>query len=366
VKRRLFLPVLSRHLLREFGGTFLLTLLAFVAIYILTEFFDRLDSFLGHGATPEQMARYFLLRIPFVLSQVTPFAVLVGSLVSLGLLARQNEFVALRACGVSVWQLAVPLFVAAIVITLTTLAWNETVVPTTARRARTIESVEIRKRAAATVFTGRDVWFHGAAGFYNIDKVSLRLQTLYGVTIYQVGSDFQPARIIEIDEARWMGSRWRFAGHQRTRIFAPEGARERPGLPRGFTLPETLADFGAVEIEPEALGYGMLRRQIKDLKRKGVNTDDSLVDLHLKLALPAASIIMMLIAVPLATAGTRLTSFAASVGLGFVVGFAYFVVVAFAHAIGKDSSLPPMLAAWSANGLFACIGTYFLLGADEG
>jgi hypothetical protein len=75
----------------------------------------------------------------------------------------------------------------------------------------------------------------------------------------------------------------------------------------------------------------MLRRQIKDLRRKGVDTSESWVDLHLKIALPAASIMMMLLAVPLTTAGTRVTSFAASIGLGFAVGFSYFVLVAFAR-----------------------------------
>jgi len=103
---------------------------------------------------------------------------------------------------------------------------------------------------------------------------------------------------------------------------------------------------------------------MKDLRRKGVDTSESAVDLHLKLALPAASLVMMLLAVPLASAGTRLTSFASSLGLGFGVGFSYFVLVAFARALGQSGALPAVVAAWAANLLFALVGGFYLLGAD--
>ncbi len=361
--RRLLLPVVSRHLAREFLGAFGLTLAAFVAIYLTADFFDRLDGFLRHDAPPGAVIRYFLFKIPLVLTQVTPVAVLVGGLVGLGLLARQNEFVALRACGVNVWQIALPLFLLAAGVSAATFAWNETVVPHSARRWHTIENLEIKKRGAASVFTGREVWYHGHAGFYDIDRVSPRRQTLYGLTVYQLDEDFRPRRLIEAESAVWDGTRWQLKDAH-TIEFDAEGLRHVANAPPNFTLPETLEDFRAVEVEPEELSYGMLRRQMKDLRRKGVDTSESAVDLHLKLALPAASLVMMLLAVPLAAAGTRLTSFATSLGLGFAVGFSYFVLVAFARALGQSDALPPVVAAWAANALFALIGSFYLLGAD--
>jgi lipopolysaccharide export system permease protein len=330
---------------------------------VVAEFFDRLGSFLRHDAGAGTMVRYFLFKLPLVVSQVTPFAVLMGGLVGLGLLARQNEFVALRACGVSMWQIAAPLLAVAAVVSLANFAWNETVVPGSAQRWHAIENFEIKKRGVATVFTGRDVWYHGREGLYNIERVSLRRQALYGLSVYQLGPEFRPTRLVEIDLAAWDGAHWSFDG-TRTRVFGADGVHETPGVPHDFRLPETLEDFGAVSIEPEALSYGMLRRQIKDLRHKGVDTSESLVDLHLKLALPAASLVMMLIAVPLAASGTRLTSLAVAIGLGLAVGFGYFVVMAFARPLGQSGDLPPALAAWSANVLFALVGGYFVLGAE--
>src|SRR5262245_24025196 len=107
--RRLLLPVVGRHLARAFLGTFALTMSAFIAIYVIADFFDRLDGFLKQDAPVGAIVRIFLFKLPLIVTQVTPVAVLAGGLVGLGLLARQNEFVALRACGVSIWQVVTPL-----------------------------------------------------------------------------------------------------------------------------------------------------------------------------------------------------------------------------------------------------------------
>lgn len=361
--RRLLPPIISRHLVREFLRAFGLAMATFIAIFVIVEFFDRVDTFLRNEASAGAIIRYFLFKLPMVVTQVTPVAVLAGGLVGLGLLARQNEFVAMRACGVSIWQITAPLVVVAGLISVVVLAWNESVVPYSARRAHAVENLEIRKRGIDRIFAGREVWFHGRAGFYNIDRVSPRRQALYGLTVYQLTPDFRPWRTIEAESASWDGTRWQLLG-VRTREFGDDGVRELPRAPDGFELPETLEEFRAVSVEAEELSYGMLRRQIEDLQRKGVDTSESWVDLHLKLALPAASLMMILIAAPMAAAGTRVGSIAASMAVGFVIGFGYFVVVAFARALGQTGALPPAIAAWSGNAVFALIGGYYLLGSD--
>jgi lipopolysaccharide export system permease protein len=361
--RRLLLPVIGKHVVVEFLRAFALTVVAFLAIYVLADFFDRFDSFLQHDASPSAIIRLFLYRMPLIVTQVTPVAVLAGGLVGLGLLARQNEFVAMRACGVSIWQVLLPLSLLAVVISVAVFAWNETVVPASARRWHQIWNEEIRGKQTYGVFTGREVWYHGGAGFYDVNRVAPHREKLIGLTIYQLGSDFRPTRVIHAATASWNGEGWDFEG-SRTLEFGGEGARELPGLPEGFTLPETLDDFSVVSVEPEEFSYGMLRDQIANLQSKGVDASESWVDLHLKIALPIASLVLMLVAVPLAARGTRVSSLPAAVGLGFVIGFSYFIVLAFARALGQSGALPPLLAAWVSNAIFALIGTYHLLGSD--
>lgn len=363
--RRFFVPTIARHLAREFFRTFTLMIVAFVAIVIIAEFFDRFDTFLKQGADVQTIALLFLCRIPIVVAQVVPVAVLAGTLVGLGLLARNNEFVALRSCGVSLWQVTVPLVLLGLLIGAGTFAWGETVVPASARRWNQIWNKDVKKRkGVAGVFAGRNVWFHGRAGFYNIDRVAPRRRTLYGLTIYQTRrEDFRPTRVIEIASAAWTKAGWQFDG-ARTLHLDPDGYHDEVGLPSGFTLPESLDDFSVVALEPEETSYELLRRQIRSLRARGVDASEMLVDLHLKIATPAAAVVMILLAIPLAARGTRTTSLPAAIGLGFSIGLSYFFVVAFARALGQAGSLPPIGAAWAANGLFALVAGYYQLATD--
>jgi lipopolysaccharide export system permease protein len=362
-RRRLVLPVLGRHVGIEFVRTFTLTMVAFVAIYLLADFFDRFDSFLQHDASLGAIVRLFLYKVPLIMTQVTPLAVLAGGLIGLGLLARQNEFVAMRACGVSIWQVVAPLVLLATVICVATFAWNETVVPASARRWHEVWNQEIKQKSGAGVFTGREFWYHGGAGFYNVNRVVPRRRQLIGLTIYQLGPDFRLARVIRAESATWTGTGWEL--HQpRTLEFDADPSREVPGTPDGFVLPETLDDFRVVSVESEEFSYRMLRDQIASLQAKGVDASESWVDLHLKVALPVASFVLMLVAVPLAARGTRVSSLPAAVGLGFVIGFSYFIVLAFTRALGQTGALPPLLAAWTSNLIFVLIGAYHLLGSD--
>jgi lipopolysaccharide export system permease protein len=309
------------------------------------------------------IGRLFLYKVPLIMTQVAPLAVLAGGLIGLGLLARQNEFVAMRACGVSILQVLMPLAILATVICLATFAWNETVVPASARRWHQVWNQEIKQKQGAGVFTGREFWYHGGAGFYNVNRVVPRRRQLIGLTVYQLGADFRPARVIRAESATWTGNGWQL-NRPRTLEFDAEPSREVAGAPEGFTLPESLEDFRVVSVEAEEFSYRMLRDQIASLQAKGVDASESWVDLHLKIALPVASLVLMLVAVPLAARGTRVSSLPAAVGLGFVIGFAYFIVLAFARALGQTGALPPLLAAWTSNILFILVGAYHLLGSE--
>jgi len=180
------------------------------------------------------------------------------------------------------------------------------------------------------------------------------------VSIYEVDQAFRLSRLIDIDTAVWTGTGWQLNG-LRIRTFGPDGLMERPAAEADFTLPETFADFRVAYVEPEEFSFIMLRRQITQLHRKGIDTSESWVDLHLKLAQPAASFIMMFVAVPLAFRGTRTSSLAASMALGITLGFSYIIVLGIARALGHSSTLPPIVAAWAANALFALVAGYYVL-----
>ena len=361
---RALLPVVPRYVLREFLRYFALCLLAFLMIYVLVDFFDRFDTFLKYHASAGAVARYLLFKIPLIITQMLPVATLGAVLLALGVMARHNELTAMRACGISTLHLAAPLLITAVVLSIGILIWNETVVPYASERSRYVDMIEIRKRPLKALLSEDGMWFHGKAGIYNVQHFDARKEAVLGLTVYDFDPAFQLRRLIEIPAAQWRDDHWRFDGAVE-RSFDAAGAVSTRRLGRDdFQLPDRPQDFQVMEKDPEELNFRRLRHHIRELSRKGIDTTESRVDLHLKLALPFVPLVMVLVGTPLATRNPRRRPIATSIGIGLVVGFSYWVLLALTISLGHGGAIPPLLAAWTANGVFAVFGAFLFLGPE--
>jgi len=358
------LPVLPRYLLREFWRLFALCMLGFLVVYVLVDFFDRFGTFLKYEASTVTVLRYFLFKMPLIVTQLVPVATLGGVLLALGVMARHNELTAMRACGVSTLQIAGPLIGAALALSVAMLAWNESVVPYCSERFRHIDTVEIRKKSLKALLDEDGIWFHGKVGIYSIEHFDAHKGTIVGLKVYEFTPGFELRRLIEIPTAQWQNDRW-VLGPSLERSFDAAGNIVARGLgPDDFTLPDEPKDLQVVEKEPEELSFRRLRRHIRELDRKGIDTTESRVDLHLKLAVPFVPLVMVLIGAPLATRNPRRRQLATSIGIGLIVGFSYWVLLALTVSLGHGGALPPVLAAWAANGVFTVLGAFLFLGRE--
>lgn len=353
--------VTSRYLVREFLSVLLPVILAFVILYLIVDFFDRLDLLLKNHASTLSAIRYFLFKIPLMITQIMPPAVLAAMLLSLGMLSRRNEVIAFRASGISLGQTAFPLLALAAVLSVATLVWNEVVVPYCTRAYQYVNNVEIRKRQQLGVLSQHEIWYHGNDGFYNIEEVDPRHHLLVGLTIYRTDADFNLRSIIEVESARWTDRGWVTDGATEHSVTPDDQiVTQRLGADQ-VVIHETMSDFLDVHREPEELSYFDLRQRIRDLSRKGVDASSYLVDLNMKLAVPFTALVLACVAVPLAARVQRHPSLAAIVGIGLGLGFAYWVVLALTNALGQSGVLPPVVSAWAANAIFLLLaGALFL------
>lgn len=356
--------VTARYLVREFIGFLVPIALTFIILYLIVDFFDRLDVLLKNQATLSAIVRYFLFKLPLIVTQILPPAVLAAMLISLGMLSRRNEITALRASGVSLVQTATPLLALAAALSVATLIWNETIVPYCMREFQFVKDIEIRKREQRAILSDRDIWYHGADGFYNIEHIDPRRQTLYGVTLYRTDADFALRSIIETPVVRWTGSGWDSEGAVEHTITPDGEVGTTPLRPDQLLLHETISDFLEVHREPEELNYLALRQRIKDLSRKGIDASSYFVDLNLKLAVPFTTFILACVAVPLAGRVQRHPSLAAIIGTGLATGFGYWVILALSNSLGQSGVLPPVVSAWTANGIFALLGGVLFLSSE--
>lgn len=359
--------ILNRYLTRQFLGIFVPILASFVGLYIFIDTFDRMDVFLRHDATFGEAARYMLFKIPLMLTQITPPAVVVGVLLSLGMIARHNEIIALRTSGISLAQTAVPIMACAVVISVLALAWNESVVPYSSQMFQYVNNVEIRKRGLRGIFREREIWYHGSSGFYSIDYVDRATRTVHGLLIYRfapVDDGFHLRSVVDIPQAQWRDDHWGFDPASVIQILDEEEPRSVPLPHDSGVLPESIDDFMEVQREPEELSYALLRERIAALNSKGIDASHYLVDLHLKLALPFANAVLAFVAIPIAGRLRRHPSVASIIGLGVATGFLYWVILGLATSLGQTGTLPPLFAAWAANLLYAMLGVALFLYSD--
>lgn len=359
-----WLPTVSRYLLREFFRIAGLALATFVGLYLCVDFFERFPTFLRHGAGSGLILGYFLLKVPLILTQMMPAAVLAGILLSLGGLARRSELMAMRACGISLWQIGTPIAGSCMVISILTLGWNEYVVPPATDRAHFLERVRIKNRPFQGHFGESEIWFHGRGSFTNIDRFDAKRLELYGVTNYLFNEDFQIERILNAPSARWTGENWL---GQDVEEISFDSNLSLVGRRLGDTplpIDETPEDLTAVYRAADDLSFATLAQQVRDLSRKGIDTTDYRVDLWLKTAIPFVSVVMALIAIPLASRTMRGSGVAAGIGVALAVGFFYWIVLGLTTSLGRGGILPAPLAAWSANVLFGMIGAIFFLSSE--
>jgi len=358
------ISVISRYLIGEFWNMFRLTLSGFVLIYVLVDFFDRLGFFLGNNASAWEAARYLAFKLPLIVTQVTPPAVLASTLLSLAMLGRRNELVAFRASGVSLYRVARPLLVVAALISAATLLWNETVVPVSTHASEDVKLLEIRHQAPRTILSDKETWYHGSDGFYNIDHIDRQRQTLYGIVIYRVSDTFQLLSTTSVTSAHWDGHHWKVTGAVERRLTQGGDVEIHPVSPDSILQKETMADFLEVYRDADELSYRMLSDRIRALTRKGIDASSYRVDLDLKLAVPFMSLVLAALAIPIAGRAKRNASIAATVGVGTLVGFSYWVILALGMSLGHGGVLPPVAAAWGANAICTLIALGLFLSVE--
>ena len=160
--------ILSRYIAKDFLKLLSLWIISFFLIFFVVELLERINKIIVHKAPVYLILEYFLYTIPPFLSQTLPFATLLAALITLGVLARNNEVVAMKAHGISTYRIMIPLLVLAASVTAFILLCNETIVPYSARKADYVWSIKIKQEEERAFFKLNKIWYHGEDVIYNI------------------------------------------------------------------------------------------------------------------------------------------------------------------------------------------------------
>jgi len=351
--------VLDRYLLREFLKIFTLSLLSFVTLYLIVDVFELIDDIFEHHLPLVVSIHFFVYKIPSIINQISPIAVLMSTLLAVGMLSRHQELTAVKAGGVSIIRCARPLLLCGLVISILNIFINEAVVPIANRGSAAIKSewFEGQQRGGSGKET---TWFREGNIVYSIESLDREEGRAKGFTMYLLGEAFVPVTQLHADNLTWVDNEWRVTD----------------GIARGFTengevTTEVVSDralsllggpevIGRRALSPEEMSYSALRQFIKRLRVEGYEAHRYRVDLHSKMAFPFVNLVMVLIGIPFAVSGERRGGFALSITVTVLIGFSYWIISATNLSLGHSGVVPPFVAAWFTNLIFATVGLLML------
>ncbi len=353
--------ILDLYVLRRFLYYFAIIMGAFILLFETFTFFELLDDIARHHVPFIVVVDYFRYLIPYLLYQLSPLGALVAVLVTLGVLSKNNEIVAFKASGISIYRIALPLLLSGVLLAAALLILDDTYLPYANQRQEALRN-QIKGRPVQT-YTRPQRWIFGEnSKVYNYDLFDPTQNLFGGLSVIELDpSTFQMKRRVFATRARWLDTEktWVLESGW-VRDFA-DGAVVKYEPFKVTTLAELVEPpsyFNREVIQAFQMSWRDLRRYIDGLYRAGFDVSNLTVQWHKKLAYPLIAPISMMLAIPFALlVGSR--GAIGGIALGIGIGIVYWAVSALMEAMGGIGQLPPLLAAWSPDLIFFFFGLYF-------
>ncbi|HVR42531.1 MAG TPA: LPS export ABC transporter permease LptF [Thermoanaerobaculia bacterium] len=365
--QRLDIPfpnTIDRYVLIEFAKILALVVLSTAVLFVVVDY-TEIAGHVGENDIPfDVVASYYRYLMLQILSWVLPISVLVGTLITFGILSKNNEVTAIKANGISLYRIALPVVAVAATISVVSYFLHDFVLPYSNQRVAELRA-HIRGRETASAYSPEQQrqWVFGKGRYmFNFLGYDRSSRTLSEIQVFEFHpSEFRLTRRVWADEARFDGTGWVFLNGW-MRSFGDDGGSSYTPLSRPVRLhyPERPSWFEVEAKAPDQMTWAELRRYIANLRRLGYSADELTVRLWEKTSWPFISVVMALIALPFSF---RMGKKGALYGIGIALflAFVYWSLFGVFSKLGEVGNLPGILAAWSANVLFMIAALYMFL-----
>ena len=362
------LPLLPQlvdmYVLSSFLKYFVLWLASFVAMAQVYNFFELLGDVVAHQVPLSKVFLYLFFLAPKLIYDLLPISVLVAALVTFGIMTKNNEVTAFKACGVSLFRLAMPVLMVSILLSAGLFAFDFYYVPQANVKQDALRN-EIKRKAPQTYLRPDRKWIFGSGSrifYYHVfDRDE---NVMGGVSVYELDpKTFHLTRWISADRAQWQPAinSWIFQNGWVSDFQGTESKDFKRFQATTFPeLTETPAWFLKDVTLDSQMNFIDLQNSIAELKQSGFETVKLQVRFYRKFSVPLFALIMAMLAVPFSfLVGNR--GAMAGIGMSLGVMIAYEGIGTLFEKMGDVAHLPPVLAAWSPDALFALTGLYLLL-----
>ncbi len=348
------LTILDQYVVKEMLSPFLLCIGGFTIILLSGYLFDLMDLVFVKKVPVSTVLHLLGYKLPSIVVLTLPLAVLFATLLALGRLAKDNELTIMRMAGLSLSRMIAPLLVLGVIVSGITYFANEKVVPEMNHKEANLIRRIIFQDAPPSV--EEQVFFRDPEDrFFYIGRVDSQRKELQEIMIYETKAGSFP-RLITAATGEYGDNKWRLQngtvqelddqGFVKGQVRFQEMELPLTGRPERF--------FGQQKTTNE-MSRQELGEHIDLFQKSGLQVNDFVVDYHLKLALPWASFVFVLLGAPLCFyfgRGGRMFG----VVLSLIIMFLYYVATSIARSLGANGLLPPLLAAWLGNLVFGGLG----------
>jgi len=359
------MKTLDKYLLKKFLNFLLFSLLACWVIWLVVDVIEHIDLFIDREVGILTLAKYYFFYTPFIVFFLLPVAVLLSTLFSLGLLAKNNELTAMKATGISLYRILAPLLFLGFFLSLLTVGVNETILPVTNQKKEKTQRVEIKKKEKQEQTLFNNVFVQGE------DNRIIFIRTFNSEK--NEGKDvlvqrFERGKLkeqIEAEKIVWKDNGWLFE-NGRYRIFSDSlsSEHEEKYLPFDsflrFDLKTEPLSFTRTQKKPEEMNFRELSRYVDVKKKAGQKVSMELTELYLKFSYPLINLIILIFGAPLAASPKR-SGLAIGFAIALAITFAYWFLLQTFRSFGHAAQIHPLLSAWAANIIFMALGIFLLL-----
>lgn len=353
--------ILDKYMTRGFIGPFIWCMMLFTIMAVIIDIFSFIDDIVKYKIPAESLIAFYVYYCPTIIVQVMPMAVLLSTIFLLSNLNKHNEIIAMKSGGIGLWRVLAPILVMGMLISAVTFIINDRIIPTSSKVSNKIrkDELEARKSDYTKVRNLENVAIYGTenriifARNYDIEKA-----TLNEIIIHKHDTKQNLISKTTAEKAVWTGEEWKL---YKAIVYRIDNAGRILGQPQFFaetniSLNEKPRDFATSEWRAEYMSYKELSGYIKKFKGAGRRLMRTLlVELNYKISFSFISLIIIVVGAPFALISTR-GGVLIGIGMSVAIGLLYYASIAIFLAFGKGGILPPFVAAWFGNILFAWIG----------
>lgn len=359
------MKLLDRYLLGQFFRYLLLILCSLIAVYLLIDFFERMDNFMEAGKPFNLAGKYFLCKIPKIYDLMVPVCLLLAGVTTLGMLNRNHEFVALKAAGISVSRIVTPLLMGAIMVTGLNIVINQWLLPPTSTAANRIFYEEVLNRIPTGIVRNGRIYHHGPDGVYSFKRPNPKRNHYLNFSYAAWGDDYQVKMLLNAKTAVWKDGRWIFRNGQIKQLTADNKFSielfKRTELP----LRETPDTFFVPTYKSDE--YSISELYLRAVEQEEYGERSGWMDFHKRISFIFLGLPLLMIGIPvlLAVQERRGRDLALAIPISCGLAFGAWGWWSMAQSVAKNVTIPSSILLWSIHIIAGGIGFYFIKRQDR-